>query len=96
MRQNPEESSRLTGEGGCQREKMNLLQLNGSTRLWSGDNAKKDLNLDFDDAYQYYAATYYKMKIIILDRDFEKNQRCRHSIPVTDKNNNIKLEKKKK
>ena len=35
-------------------------------------DAKKDLNLDFDDAYQYCAARYYNLKIVTLDKDFEK------------------------
>jgi predicted nucleic acid-binding protein len=35
-------------------------------------NSKKDLNLDFDDAYQYYVARYYGLKIVTIDKDFEK------------------------
>jgi predicted nucleic acid-binding protein len=35
-------------------------------------NSKKDLNLDFDDAYQYYVARYYGLKIVTMDKDFEK------------------------
>ena len=34
--------------------------------------SKKDLNLDFDDAYQYYVARYYGLKIVTMDKDFEK------------------------
>jgi predicted nucleic acid-binding protein len=35
-------------------------------------DAKKDLTLDFDDAYQYYVARYYGLKIVTMDKDFEK------------------------
>lgn len=33
--------------------------------------AKKNLNLDFDDAYQYCVAKHYGLKIVTLDKDFE-------------------------
>jgi predicted nucleic acid-binding protein len=35
-------------------------------------NARKNLNLDFDDAYQYRTAKYYELKIVTMDKDFEK------------------------
>ncbi|WP_456477928.1 type II toxin-antitoxin system VapC family toxin [Geoglobus ahangari] len=35
-------------------------------------NARKSLNLDFDDAYQYSVAKHYGLKIVTMDRDFEK------------------------
>ena len=35
-------------------------------------NTKRKLNLDFDDAYQYAVAKYYNLKIVTMDRDFEK------------------------
>ncbi|KYK36301.1 MAG: PIN domain-containing protein [Theionarchaea archaeon] len=35
-------------------------------------DVKKDLNLDFDDAYQYSVAGYYGLKIVTMDKDFEK------------------------
>ncbi len=35
-------------------------------------NTKKKVNLDFDDAYQYAVAKYYNLKIVTMDRDFEK------------------------
>jgi predicted nucleic acid-binding protein len=34
-------------------------------------DSKKNLGLDFDDAYQYCVASYYKLKIVTMDRDFE-------------------------
>ena len=34
-------------------------------------NAKKSLNLDFDDAYQYSIAKHYRLKVVTMDRDFE-------------------------
>jgi predicted nucleic acid-binding protein len=33
---------------------------------------RKNLNLDFDDAYQYMIAKYYELKIVTMDKDFEK------------------------
>ena len=33
---------------------------------------KKSLDLDFDDAYQYSVAKYYGLKIVTMDKDFEK------------------------
>ncbi len=35
-------------------------------------NASKSLNLDFDDAYQYSIAKYYGLKVVTMDKDFEK------------------------
>jgi predicted nucleic acid-binding protein len=35
-------------------------------------SAKKGLGLDFDDAYQYSTAKYYKLKIATMDTDFEE------------------------
>ena len=34
-------------------------------------NARKGLNLDFDDAYQYSIAKSYSLKVATMDRDFE-------------------------
>lgn len=34
-------------------------------------NAKKNLNLDFDDAYQYSTAKYYGLNVATMDRHFE-------------------------
>ncbi|GAH34773.1 unnamed protein product [marine sediment metagenome] len=34
-------------------------------------NARKSLNLDFDDAYQYSIAKHYSLKVVTMDRDFE-------------------------
>jgi predicted nucleic acid-binding protein len=33
---------------------------------------RKSLNLDFDDAYQYSTAKYYGLKVVTMDKDFEK------------------------
>lgn len=33
---------------------------------------RKSLNLDFDDAYQYSVAKYYDLKVVTMDKDFEK------------------------
>ena len=33
---------------------------------------RKVMNLDFDDAYQYGVAKYFGLKIVTMDRDFEK------------------------
>jgi len=30
------------------------------------------LDLDFDDAYQYNMAKYYGLKVVTMDRDFQK------------------------
>jgi len=30
------------------------------------------LNLDFDDAYHYSIAKYYGLKLVTMDKDFEK------------------------
>lgn len=35
-------------------------------------NARKTLNLDFDDAYQYSMAKHYSLKVVTMDRDFER------------------------
>ena len=35
-------------------------------------NVSKNLNLDFDDAYQYAVAKYYGLQVVTMDRDFEK------------------------
>ena len=35
-------------------------------------NIRKSLNLDFDDAYQYSVAKYYGLKVVTMDRDFER------------------------
>ena len=33
---------------------------------------KRSLNLDFDDAYQYSIANHYKLKVVTMDKDFER------------------------
>jgi len=33
---------------------------------------RKTMNLDFDDAYQYGVAKHFGLKIVTMDRDFEK------------------------
>lgn len=33
---------------------------------------RKNLNLDFDDTYQYSVAKYYGLKVVTMDKDFEK------------------------
>jgi len=35
-------------------------------------NVRKSLNLDFDDAYQYSIAKYHKLKVVTMDKDFER------------------------
>lgn len=35
-------------------------------------SAKKILNLDFDDAYQYSIAKHYDLKVVTMDRNFER------------------------
>ena len=35
-------------------------------------SANNNLNLDFDDAYQYNTAKYYKLKLATMDKDFER------------------------
>jgi len=35
-------------------------------------NVRKSLNLDFDDAYQYSVAKYRGLKVVTMDRDFER------------------------
>ncbi len=34
--------------------------------------ARKKLNLDFDDAYQYAVAKHYGLNIVTMDKDFAK------------------------
>lgn len=59
-----------------------------NTSLWSGDDVfsgyecilgdsletgqKKNLNLDFDGAYQYSMAKYHGLKVVTMDKDFER------------------------
>ena len=35
-------------------------------------NVRKSFNLDFDDAYQYSIAKYYGLKVVTMDKDFER------------------------
>jgi len=35
-------------------------------------NVRKSLKLDFDDAYQYSIAEYYGLRVVTMDKDFEK------------------------
>ena len=35
-------------------------------------NARKNFNLAFDDAYQYSIAKHYSLKVVTMDRDFER------------------------
>ncbi len=35
-------------------------------------NVRKILKLDFDDAYQYSIAEYHGLKIVTMDKDFER------------------------
>ena len=35
-------------------------------------NVRKSMNLDFDDAYQYSIAKYYRLKVVTMDKDFER------------------------
>ena len=35
-------------------------------------NVKKSLNLDFDDAYLYSLAKYHGLKIVTMDKDFDR------------------------
>ena len=35
-------------------------------------DARKSMDLDFDDAYQYSLAKYYRLKLVTIDRDFRK------------------------
>jgi len=35
-------------------------------------NVRTSLNLDFDDAYQYSMAKYYGLKVVTMDKDFER------------------------
>lgn len=48
---------------------IRLLSL--PTELYKGVvNVRKNLNLDFDDAYQYIAAKYYDLQVVTMDKDF--------------------------
>lgn len=50
---------------------IRLLSL--PTELYKGVvNVRKNLNLDFDDAYQYSAAKYYGLQVVTMDKDFEE------------------------
>ncbi|MBW1703053.1 MAG: PIN domain-containing protein [Deltaproteobacteria bacterium] len=35
-------------------------------------SARKSNNLDFDDSYQYRTAKYYGLKVVTMDKDFER------------------------
>ncbi len=35
-------------------------------------SVRKGLNLDFDDAYQYSIVKHYELKLVTMDRDFER------------------------
>lgn len=35
-------------------------------------SVRKSLNLDFDDAYQYSMAKYYRLKVVTMDKDFDR------------------------
>lgn len=35
-------------------------------------NSSKNLDLDFDDAYQYSTAKYYGLRVVTMDKDYEK------------------------
>lgn len=35
-------------------------------------HVRTSLNLDFDDAYQYSMAKYYRLKLVTMDKDFER------------------------
>ena len=35
-------------------------------------NVRKSMGLDFDDAYQYSLAKYYRLKLVTMDKDFRK------------------------
>jgi len=37
-------------------------------------NARKSMNLDFDDAYQYSVAKYYRLKLVTMDKDFKRTK----------------------
>ena len=41
-------------------------------KIYRSYKFKKSLNLDFDDASQYSVAKYYGLKIVTMDKDFEK------------------------
>lgn len=40
-------------------------------------HASRRFNLDFDDAYQYFAAEKYNLTIVSFDRDFDRTERGR-------------------
>jgi len=40
-------------------------------------NASRRFNLDFDDAYQYVAATKYDLTVVSFDADFDRTERGR-------------------
>lgn len=45
------------------------------TNLYAGVvDARKDLALDFDDAYQYTIAKLYGLRVVTMDRDFERTR----------------------
>lgn len=35
-------------------------------------SVRKSLNLDFDDAYQYSTAKHYRLKVVTMDKDFDR------------------------
>jgi len=41
-------------------------------KIYRSYKFKNSLNLDFDDAYQYSVAKYYGLKIVTMNKDFEK------------------------
>lgn len=45
-------------------------------------NTAQTLKLDFDDAYQYYVAELYDLKIISFDSDFDRTPRGRDFPPL--------------
>lgn len=50
--------------------RMNLQAAIGVAQLKK--LARKKLNFDFDDAYQYAVAKHYGLKIVTMDRDFAR------------------------
>jgi predicted nucleic acid-binding protein len=55
---------------------LTVLSLNPDD-LKSLDKIAKRFKLDFDDAYQYYAAQKYDLEIVSFDKDFDKTVRKR-------------------
>lgn len=51
--------------------KIYLLSL-PKTNYESVINYRNDFNLDFDDAYQCSLSNHYRLKIVTMDKDFEK------------------------